>query len=188
MATGPAAPATYPVVTIAKLLMLTERRIQQLVKEGHLPKAERGRYELVPVVQAYVRYLRERVLGGGIEGDGGAPDDKKRLMKARADIAEFEAARLAEELVPVDEVTNTWAELVSRFRARCLSIAPKAAPIVANQVSAEACHDIIETFVHEALAELASTSLEGVDPDPAGTEDRASDDSAATEADDSRVG
>ena len=168
MAAGPAAPATYPVATIAKLLMLTDRRVQQLVQEGHLPKAERGRYELVPVVQAYVRYLRERVLGGGIEdGAGGRPDDKKRLMKARADIAEFEAARLAEELVPVDEVTKEWAELVSRFRARCLSIAPKAAAMVANEVATEACHDIIETFVHEALAELSATVVEGIEPDAA---------------------
>ncbi len=44
---------THPVETIAKLLILTERRVQQLAREGILPKAEHGRYELVPVVQAY---------------------------------------------------------------------------------------------------------------------------------------
>ena len=48
--------ATYGVDTISKLLLLTPRRIQQLVREGVLPRSERGRYELVPVVQAYVGY------------------------------------------------------------------------------------------------------------------------------------
>lgn len=51
---------TYPVATIADLLMVSERRVQQLAKEGVIPKAERGRYELVPTVQGYIRYLQER--------------------------------------------------------------------------------------------------------------------------------
>jgi hypothetical protein len=36
---------TYPVGVIAKLLMLTERRVQQLAAEGSIPKAQHGRYE-----------------------------------------------------------------------------------------------------------------------------------------------
>jgi hypothetical protein len=34
--------ATHPVATIAKLLLLTERRMQQLTREGVLPRADRG--------------------------------------------------------------------------------------------------------------------------------------------------
>ena len=55
--------ATYPVSTIAKLLMLTERRVQQLTADGVIPKPERGRYELIPAVQGYIKYLRARTLG-----------------------------------------------------------------------------------------------------------------------------
>jgi hypothetical protein len=51
---------TYSVSTIAKLLILTERQVQALAKDGVLPKAERGRYALVPVVQA-----------GSVATDGG---------------------------------------------------------------------------------------------------------------------
>ena len=39
------AAATQPIAVIAKLLDLTERRVQQLSREGVIPKAERGRYE-----------------------------------------------------------------------------------------------------------------------------------------------
>jgi len=33
---------TYPAATMAKLLLLTPRRLQQLVTEGVIPKVERG--------------------------------------------------------------------------------------------------------------------------------------------------
>ena len=151
---------TYPLATISKLLMLTDRRVQQLAKEGHIPRAERGRYELVPVVQGYIRYLRDRAINGDV-GEGGEASDKARLMKARADIAEMEAQRLGEELVPVDDVESAAAEMVARFRARSISIPSKAAPMVAVETTTEACHEIIETFVYEALAELSLTPVEG---------------------------
>ncbi|TIU80477.1 MAG: terminase small subunit, Nu1 [Mesorhizobium sp.] len=150
--------ATYPVETIAKLLMLTPRRVQQLIKDGTIPKGERGRYDLVPAVQGYVKFLRARAIGADTpEGDS---NHKTRLLKARADIAEYEAERMAGEVAPVEEIEKTWADMVSRFRQRSLGVAPKAAPMVAVETATEACHEIIETFIHEALAELAATSVD----------------------------
>lgn len=49
---------TVPIDTICKLLDLTQQRVNQLAREGIIPKLERGRYELVPVVRAYIQYLR----------------------------------------------------------------------------------------------------------------------------------
>ena len=97
--------ATYPVTTIAKLLILTPRWVQHLAREGVIPKSERGRYELVPAVQGYIRYLRDRAIGADLPDGGG--DHKIRLLKARADIAEYEAERMAGELAPVDEVEKS---------------------------------------------------------------------------------
>jgi hypothetical protein len=56
----------YPAKTIAPLLDISERRVGQLVNEGIIPKTERGRYELFPVVQGYVKFLRERKLGKAV--------------------------------------------------------------------------------------------------------------------------
>lgn len=42
---------SQPLAVIAKLLDLTERRVQQLSREGVIPKAERGRYDLVGAVK-----------------------------------------------------------------------------------------------------------------------------------------
>jgi len=179
--------ATYPVSTIAKLLILTERQVQSLAKDGVLPKAERGRYVLVPVVQSYIRYLRERAMGGGL---GGSDDDRMRLTRAKADIAEMEAERLREILIPEDQIRPVVTAFVARFKQKTLAVAPKAAPMVAVETEPDACHDIIETFLLEALAELAGMDVEigsapGLDDDPESGD--ASGDPAA-QADRERVG
>jgi len=46
--------ATQPIGVIAKLLDLSERRVQQLSREGVIPKAERGQYDLIGSVRGYV--------------------------------------------------------------------------------------------------------------------------------------
>ena len=52
---------TYSTTTIAKLLKLSERRVQQLTKDGIIPKVDRGKYELVPAVHGYIDYLRHQM-------------------------------------------------------------------------------------------------------------------------------
>ena len=54
--------ATQPIGLIARLLDLSERRVQQLSREGVIPKAERGQYDLIGSVRGYVRYLRDQAL------------------------------------------------------------------------------------------------------------------------------
>jgi len=66
-----AAEATYPVEIVAELLDLTPRRVYQLTTAGIIPKASRGRYELVPVVRGYIKYLRDRAINADVK-DGDA--------------------------------------------------------------------------------------------------------------------
>jgi hypothetical protein len=49
-----------PIAVIARLLDLSERRVQQLSRDGVIPKAERGQYDLVGAVRGYVVYGRPR--------------------------------------------------------------------------------------------------------------------------------
>ena len=62
--------ATQPIGVIARLLDLSERRVQQLSREGVIPKAERGQYDLIGSVRGYVRYLRDQAQ----KAQAGAPD------------------------------------------------------------------------------------------------------------------
>ena len=67
------AQATYSLDVIAKLLDISPRRVQQLSSDGVIPRASRGKYELVPAVQGYIRFLRGRAINAdvndGEEGD-----------------------------------------------------------------------------------------------------------------------
>ena len=71
----------YPKETIATLLNISERRIEQLVKQKIIPKAGRGVFDLGPTVQAYVRYL-QGLCSGAIKASEPSELDR-RLMEAR---------------------------------------------------------------------------------------------------------
>ncbi len=71
----------YPKETIATLLNISERRIEQLVKQKVIPKAGRGVFDLGPTVQAYVRYL-QGLCSGAIKTSEPSELDR-RLMEAR---------------------------------------------------------------------------------------------------------
>jgi phage terminase Nu1 subunit (DNA packaging protein) len=159
--------ATYPVATVAKLLLLTERRVQQLTREGVLPRADRGRYELAPVVQAYVRYLRDRALPG--EAEGVSEDFQKaraRRTAAEANMAEMRAAEARGELIPAQDVREVLTSVLGRVRSKLLSLPAKLAPQMVNLGSVVHAEEHIRGAVHEALAELAGTQVAGISPPP----------------------
>ena len=170
--------ATYPVGTIAKLLMLTERRVQQLTAEGVIPKPERARYELVPAVQGYVKYLRARTLG--VEALDGAPDmvsDKARLLKAKADISVLEVERARGDLLPAEEVVAGWETAIGRTRSLLLGIPTSAAQTVvllakSHEGDAEgaerAVREHLRKLIDGACDELVNTSLDDEVNDEAG--------------------
>ena len=99
---------TYPVTVISKLLDLTPRRVQHLANEGVIPRAEKGRYELVPAVQGYIRYLRERTIGkdGVVIPDIAA--ERARLTREQADKMAMENATSRGELISVISYAGPW--------------------------------------------------------------------------------
>ena len=102
---------TYPAATMAKLLLLTPRRLQQLVTEGVIPKVERGRYELAPVVQAYIQYLRERSVPGQMNVVS-LDEARQRKLAADAKLAEIEVAKAEGAVASISAVEKGWTDLV----------------------------------------------------------------------------
>jgi len=151
--------ATQPITVIARLLDLSERRVQQLVHDGVIPKAERGRYELVGAVRGYVRYLRDLVLKSETGGADYA-SERARLVKARADLAEMEASRMRGALLAAPEVTAAWTEIVALMRARLLVLPDKLAPLIHETTSIAEARGVLKTALHEVLTEIATTEVE----------------------------
>ena len=116
---------TYPAKTIAKLLMMTERRVQQLAKDGVIPKADRGRYELAPAVQGYIRFLQDRMAGNASSAENiDYHVEKARKVKFEADIAQVEAAKRRNEAIDAVEVKAVWSSIVGEIRANMLGATP----------------------------------------------------------------
>lgn len=61
--------------------MITPRRIQQLVRNGCMPRAERGRYTIVEAVQGYLRFLQDEERRASRSGS--AIDARIKDMRAR---------------------------------------------------------------------------------------------------------
>jgi phage terminase Nu1 subunit (DNA packaging protein) len=113
-----AASPLYPASTLAKLFNLTERRVQQLAKDGIIPRGERGKYDLVGSVRGYVKYLQERALGrtdGAYNDDADIKVERKRLIKAQAAKTESETQKLRGELVPFELVEDVLNEVAVLF-------------------------------------------------------------------------
>ena len=89
----------YPAATIAMLLMISDRRLRQLVQEGLVPKARHGRYPLVGCVQGYVKYLQALKVGTDERAN-----EATRLTKVRADSHELDMQIKKRELYPKAEV------------------------------------------------------------------------------------
>ena len=153
---------TYPVKTIAKLLRLTERRVQQLSKEGVIPKAERGRYELAPAVQGYIGYLQDRVAPKGDEGGGiDYHVEKARKTKAEADIAEMEVAKRRGELIDTVDVKEAWQSILTEVRANLLHNVPVRIAAAAKAEDDEAAlKSLVKAEIVEALRVISEKNGE----------------------------
>lgn len=150
---------TCGVGDLAELFGLTEMRIQQLVKEGKVVKAERGKYLLWESVKGYVGFQQERA-AGRFGGDGDvAPDSyekhRARLYAARADAQEVLAARLKGQVHDSDAIASVINDMIARARSRFLAIPDRTAPILADIADPNECKARLTDAVHEALSELA---------------------------------
>jgi phage terminase Nu1 subunit (DNA packaging protein) len=162
---------TQPIAVIARLLDLTERRVQQLAREGVIPPAarsgaERGRYDLVGAVRGYVHYLREQAA----RSQSGTADfgaERARLVKAKADLAEMDAGARRSDLLPVADVEAAWIAILERLRARLLVLPDRLAPLVHEETTIAGARASIRETIAEALTDLSSLPVDKA-PDPDG--------------------
>lgn len=161
---SPATTGLVDVGTLARLFVLTPRRIQQLASEGIIPKGERGRYPLAPAIAGYVTWLQKKVSGETDSVD--LTTQRARLAKEQADKTAMENAQLRGVLVHADDVIATWTTCAAAMRARMLAAPTKVAPMARAAATDAEAAAVIEAEVVEALEELSADGL------PAGTRAR----------------
>ena len=156
------AKTTYPVDVISKLLDLTPRRVQHLANEGVIPRAEKGRYELVPAVRGYIRYLRDRSVGrdGVVIPD--IASERARLTREQADRVAMENAKARGDLIPGLLVQKSIERVFAAFKARIEAVPRKAVPRLKGATKDAAREAILRELNRDALNELAAFDFAGI--------------------------
>lgn len=103
----------------ARLLMISDERVRQLTKSGFVPKAARGRYNLVALVQGYIRFLKDderRTSKSAAESrvkDARAAEIERRMAREDRKIIALEEAMAA-----FDQATGLYLQSLSGLPAR----------------------------------------------------------------------
>lgn len=156
--------ASQPIGVIAKLLDLSERRVQQLSREGVIPKAERGQYDLIGSVRGYVLYLRDQAT----RAQAGAPDyaaERARFIRARADLAEMDAEQKRRALIAADQIEAAWIAVLALLRTRLLALPDRLAPQAFDQSTVGDTRNLIRAAIREVLDDLAQPDID-LETDP----------------------
>ncbi len=143
---------TYPGAVIAKLLKVSERRIQQLARAGTIPKAKRGEYELVGCIHGYIDYLQQLAHGRTAE----AAVDRNRLLKAQADKAELEYRMLMREVIPVIEVEEEWVRILKSLQSRLLALPMRLVQAAKSNPDQFAAEADVRALLQDELTELST--------------------------------
>ena len=149
------AAGTVPAAMMAKLLGVSERRLQQLRKEQILPAGSHGKYELVGSVQGYITYLKNAA-----ERDSKELENAKlRKWNADAEAKELEVSILRGEAVPVNAVIELWGKITTEVRTNLLALPSRLAPKLVDSMTTAAKADFISGEINKALEGFARTEI-----------------------------
>lgn len=126
----------------AKLLMVSEMWIGKLHKMEYIPKAGRGKWNLVAVVQGYIRFLKDE-------------DRRSSKSAAQSRITDIKAARLEmqmqadrRELVPLDDARLVLDTAASLMQSNLMAVPAKFTRDVKERRR-------LEAMIAEALGKIA---------------------------------
>lgn len=165
----------YKTEVIAALFELTPRRIQQLTREGILRATEvkEGnrkvrKYELVPTIQRYVKFLAEKSKQKNIsksdqENESTKLDGEARYKQAKAEMAEMELKEMRGELHRAEDVERIMTNHVFAVRSMLLSLPNRLAVDTANAKTKAEAAEIIKRGVYDILNQLAGLAYDKTD-------------------------
>ena len=151
-----------PTQVIAKLFGVSTRRIEQLKAEGIIKGEGRPtKYDLLPTIQAYIRYLSDKANGRekkqtDSELETSKLEAESRYKTAKAEMAELELQELQGELHRASDVEAIITDHVMFLRSMLMALpGALAVDLAAIDKPAEAA-DRIRQEVNSILSRLAN--------------------------------
>lgn len=150
--------------TIAAIFGVDPRRVQQLTKDSIITATKEGhanRYDLLPTIQRYIRYLSDKANGREQMSKKDAQTETRKLeaeadlKRSKADMAELQLKELKGQMHRSEDVEAVMTDLVYTIRSALIALPGRlAVDVVAADTAAEAS-EIIRGEVYKVLEELA---------------------------------
>lgn len=147
---------------IAKIFGVSTRRVEQLKSEGVIKgQGKPTKYDLLPTIQAYIRYLSDKAYGR--EEKKSKADLEEQKLRAEADIkqskakiAEMQVKELEGKMHRSEDVEAVMTDLVYTIRSMLTALPGRLAVDVSTAGSAAEASEIIRVEVYKILDELAA--------------------------------
>lgn len=135
--------------TMAKIMDLSERRVNQLVAEKVINKDEDGQFNVMQVIVEY--YKNKAGIGPGINYD----QEHALLEKVKREMAEIELAELKNEVHRADDIKNVLGGMIIACRNKLLAMPFGISVKLVGQKNPNVIIDLLTREVKIALDELA---------------------------------
>lgn len=147
---------------VATLFNLSERRVQQLAKDGIIDgKKVEGVYQfdLLPTVRKYIAYLSDKA--NGRDQKNKKTEEEKLaaeadLKRAKADMAELQLKELRGQMHRSEDVEAITTDLVYTIRSMIIALPGRLAVDVAAVDTAPEASEIIRRECYAVLEELSN--------------------------------
>ena len=171
---GIAGGAYYRVEVITKLFGFSDiRRVQQLTQNGVLPTVETPegrRYDLVPTIQRYVEYLRDKAYGRShSEKELELKEQKMRaeiaLKESQSELHQLKTAIAAGKYISVEEVTVDYEKFLLTFKKFALGLPARLTDMVSANLDPLEARRIEREIQGEISGLLMAFVVAGVTPE-----------------------
>lgn len=149
---------------IGKLFDLTERRVQQLAKEGILPAAsvKPYRFDLLITVKSYIKYLSDKANGketktaDTLKAESNKLKAEVELKQTKAKISSMQLKELEGKMHRSEDVEAVMNDLVYTVRSMIIALPGRLAMDVMQATNANEASVIIRTECNKILEDLAN--------------------------------
>lgn len=145
----------YNVVTVARFLDISERRVRQLKAENVIQEYKEGTglYDLVPTIHAYINYLRKRNPESAENIDYNT--ERAKLVKAKRLNEEYDLRVKEGDLHTSADIESVMSNMLINFKSRLMAIPAKLSPMLSKKTDKAEISKILKDAVDEALNELS---------------------------------
>lgn len=136
---------------LAKLLMISVRRVNQLVSEARLTRQTEGDFILPEAISEYYSFKFQD------DGEIDYIEEKAKHEKAKRELTEMELRKRRHELHEAEDIRLVLSEMLVNFRGKLLCIPNKMSIQLAN-LKAEDIEELLRKEIEACLLEVKDYS------------------------------